>query len=241
MPKRRSRNRRRQQREQNNAACHHHRNPNEENRNNPDGVIVLGTYIHCEGCGNQVLKCLRGFQGVEGIEIDDKNHKVIVKGKRADPIKVSERLRKKTGKHVELISPKPIIEEIKEEKKPEPQVIEVVLKIYLHCEGCAKDVKHCIHDMEGVQTVDPDMEKNLVTVKGTMDAQKLVEFVSRRGGRHAEIVKQSNLKGSNNGESEGNKNETREECCVVHNYPTDRLAYAPQLFSDENPNSCSVM
>ncbi|KAL2253786.1 UNVERIFIED_CONTAM: hypothetical protein Sindi_0173300 [Sesamum indicum] len=85
------------------------------------------------------------------------------------------------------------------------------------------------------------MEKNLVTVKGTMDAQKLVEFISRRGGRHAEIVKQSNPKGSNNGEIEGNKNETQEECCVVHHYPTDRLVYAPQLFSDENPNSCSVM
>ncbi|KAK4413150.1 Heavy metal-associated isoprenylated plant protein 7 [Sesamum alatum] len=194
------------------------------------------------GCGNQVLKCLRGFQGVEGIEIDDKNHKVIVKGKKADPIKVSERLRKKSGKHVELIAPKPIKEEIKEEKKPEPQVIEVVLKIYLHCEGCAKDVKHCIHDMEGVQTVDPDMEKNLVTVKGTMDAQKLVEFVSKRGGRHAEIVKQSNHNGSNDCDNEGNKNETREESCiVVHNYPTDQLVYAPQLFSDENPNSCSVM
>ncbi|KAL0335940.1 UNVERIFIED_CONTAM: Heavy metal-associated isoprenylated plant protein 7 [Sesamum radiatum] len=236
MAKRRSRNRRRQQREQNNAACdQHHQNPNEENRNNPDGVIVLGTYIHCEGCGNQVLKCLRGFQGVEGIEIDDKNHKVIVKGKRADPIKVSERLRKKSGKHVELISPKPVIEEIKEEKKPEPQVIEVVLKIYLHCEGCAKDVKHCIHDMEGKIVCLSAMDISFVKERdpvNAMDAEK---------ENAAEIVKQSNPKGSNDRESEGNKKETQGECCVVHNYPTDRLVYAPQLFSDENPNSCSVM
>lgn len=28
-------------------------------------------------------------------------------------------------------------------------MFEVVLKMYIHCEGCAKEVKHCIHDMEG--------------------------------------------------------------------------------------------
>lgn len=125
--------------------------------------------------------------GVEEIQIDAKNHKVTVKGKKADPTKVAERLRKKSGKHVNLISPIPPKEEKKEEKKPEvklhkfviwlilrieniefrtplffsfffsgyfwmqaPVVIEVVLKIFLHCEGCAKEVKHCIHKMEGL-------------------------------------------------------------------------------------------
>lgn len=29
-------------------------------------------------------------------------------------------------------------------------MIEVVLKIYLHCESCAEEVKHCILKMEGV-------------------------------------------------------------------------------------------
>lgn len=57
--------------------------------------------------------------GVEEIQIDAKNHKVTVKGKKADPTKVAERLRKKSGKHVNLISPIPPKEEKKEEKKPE--------------------------------------------------------------------------------------------------------------------------
>ncbi|KAI3467746.1 hypothetical protein Pfo_024409 [Paulownia fortunei] len=231
--------RRQQQMWEQSNACEHQNtgeNPNEENKNNPNGIIILGVYIHCEGCANEVLKCLRGFEGVEGIEIDAKNQKVTVKGKKADPIKVAERLRKKSGKHVELISPKPKIEQ-KEERKPEVKVTVVVLKIYIHCEGCAKEVKRCIHDMEGVQTVDPDMEKNLVTVMGTMDPQKLVEFIKKRGGRNAEIVKQCNKR--NNCENEGDKNEQKEGSCR-HNYPPE-LVYAPQLFSDENPNSCLVM
>lgn len=30
---------------------------------NPQGIIILGVNIHCEGCANEVLKHLRGFQG----------------------------------------------------------------------------------------------------------------------------------------------------------------------------------
>lgn len=58
---------------------------------------------------------------MEEIEIDEKNHKVVVKGKKVDPLKVAERLRKKSGKYVELISPIPSKkkEEEKIEKKQE--------------------------------------------------------------------------------------------------------------------------
>ncbi|XP_042051744.1 heavy metal-associated isoprenylated plant protein 8-like [Salvia splendens] len=199
---------------------------NQNGNNNQEGVIVLGVYIHCEGCANEVLNHLRGFQDVEGVEIDAKNHKVRVKGANADPIKVSERLRIKSGKHVELISPQKQ-DKKEEEKKPEPTVSEVVLKVYIHCEACANEVKHCILKMEGVQTVNPDVAKNEVTVKGTMDPKKLVEFISKRGGRHAEILKETDL--NKNDKNDANLND-------IH-----QLVFAPQLFSDENPNACSLM
>lgn len=80
----------------------------------------------------------------------------------------------------------------------------------------------------GVQTVDPDAGKNTVSVKGTMDPKKLVEFVNKRGGRNAEIVKQTKVDNINAPNQDQN------------NYP-HQLAFAPQLFSDENPNSCSLM
>ncbi|XP_059315949.1 heavy metal-associated isoprenylated plant protein 8-like [Lycium ferocissimum] len=218
----------------------------EENKNtNPKGVtIILGVYIHCQGCKEQVLKSLRGFDGVEEIEIDEKNHKVVVKGEKADPLKVAERLRKKSGKHVELISPIPPKkkEEEKKEKKQEPKVIEVILKLYLHCEGCAKDVKQCIHKMPGVQTVNPEMKNNIVKVKGSMDPQKLVEFISKKAGRHAEIVKSINKidKEKDEKPATDNKNasDNKKGCTCQHDYL--QLVYAPQFFSDENPNSCSI-
>lgn len=75
------------------------------------------------------------------------------------------------------------------------------------------------------------MEKNMVTVKGSMDPQKLVEFISKRSGRNAEIVKKTNKKATSDDiESKGSK----------QTYPQE-LVYAPQLFSDENPNACSIM
>ncbi|KAL3511466.1 hypothetical protein ACH5RR_030867 [Cinchona calisaya] len=207
-----------------------------------ENVIVLGVYIHCQGCAETVVKCLRGYDGVEGIEVDSKNQKVIVKGEKADPIKVAERLRKKSGKYVKLISPIPKNDkkEEKKDEKKEPKVVEVVLKVYLHCEGCAKDVKHCIHKMPGVQTVQPDIEKNLVIVKGAIEPEKLVEFVKKRAGKHAEIVKPEKKK-QNDDENKGKESEKNCNKKDLYDNFCPELFYAPQLFSDENPNSCSIM
>ena len=54
--------------------------------------------------------------------IDSANHKVVVKGKNANPLKALETLQKKYSRNVELISPKPKPEDKKKkepEKKPE--------------------------------------------------------------------------------------------------------------------------
>ncbi|XP_049342572.1 heavy metal-associated isoprenylated plant protein 8-like [Solanum verrucosum] len=216
---------------------------NEENKNNSKGIIIiLGVYIHCQGCKQQVLKSLRGFDGVEEVEIDEKNHKVVVKGKKLDPLNVAERLRKKSGKHVELISPIPSKkkEEENKEKKQEPKIIEVILKLYLHCEGCAKDVKQCIHKMPGVQTVDPEMKNNIVKVKGSMDPQKLVEFINKKTGRHAEIIKKIDKEKNEKTLCDKNSCDIK-KCCNNCQHDYLQFVYAPQIFSDENPNSCSIM
>ena len=58
---------------------------------------------------------------MEDVTADSRTSKVVVKGMAADPIKVLERLQKKSGKKVELISPLPKApEEKKEEIKEEP-------------------------------------------------------------------------------------------------------------------------
>lgn len=59
--------------------------------------------------------------GVKEVRADSKGNKVVVKGKEADPIKVYERLKKKSGRKVELISPlpKPPHQKIKPEEEEE--------------------------------------------------------------------------------------------------------------------------
>lgn len=56
--------------------------------------------------------------GVEDVITDCKSHKVVVKGEKADPLKVLERVQRKNHRQVELLSPipKPPAED---EKKPE--------------------------------------------------------------------------------------------------------------------------
>lgn len=53
---------------------------------------------------------------------DCKTHKVVVKGEKADPLKVLDRVQKKTHRQVELLSPmpKPPTEEAKKPEEKEP-------------------------------------------------------------------------------------------------------------------------
>ncbi|OIT34372.1 PREDICTED: heavy metal-associated isoprenylated plant protein 7-like [Nicotiana attenuata] len=282
----------------------------------PPPEIVLRVFMHCEGCARKVRKSLKGFQGVEDVITDCKTHKVVVKGEKADPLKVLERVQKKSHRQVELLSPipkpppaeEPNKSEEKEvakpqEKKEEPQVITVVLKVHMHCEACAQEIKRRIQKMKGVENAEPDLKNSQVTVKGVFEASKLVDYVSKRSGKRAEIVKvepekkeekkpkeeakeekktekeakkveeeESKEKKEQGGEAAAKeetvapaaKEETVEQVnpkvevkkneFYYYHHPQNfqmhpqRFAHEmhaypppPQIFSDENPNACSVM
>ncbi|XP_023006442.1 heavy metal-associated isoprenylated plant protein 7-like [Cucurbita maxima] len=271
--------------------------------------IVLTVFMHCEGCARRVRRCLKGFDGVENVETDCVNQRVVVKmkGEKADPLKILERLERKSHRRVELISPilEPIDHPKTEDNKPQRQVSTVVLKVHMHCEACAQEIKRRIKRLKGVESVDPDLKSSQVTVKGAVDPAALVEYVHRRTGKHVAIVKQEpEITPGNNAEEtveedaeekkgdagEGAESEKKvdEESKVeekaagdpaaedavkvvevkkneyhhfnnpqrhimeMYSYPPT-MAYPaadmavighadpPQMFSDENPNGCSVM
>ncbi|CAI9767377.1 unnamed protein product [Fraxinus pennsylvanica] len=172
----------------------------------PPQEIILKVYMHCEGCATKVRRCLKGFQGVEDVTTDCKTSKVIVKGEKADPIKVLERVQRKSHRQVELLSPipKPPAEEPKkpeekevakaEEKKPEPPVITVVLQVYMHCEACAQVIRKRIQRMEGVESAEPDLNSSQVTVKGVFEPENLVNYVYKRTGKQSVILKSEPVK-----------------------------------------------
>ncbi|KAH1089051.1 hypothetical protein J1N35_016308 [Gossypium stocksii] len=309
--------------------------------------IVLKVYMHCEGCARKVRRCLSGFPGVEDVMTDCKTHKVVVKGEKADPLKVLERVQRKSHRKVELLSPMPKPPapeeektEDKEKSKPEDKkeevacfnhlkvsfffstliglirfgyfylglnflqppaaVVTVVLKVYMHCEACAMEIRKRIQRMKGVESAEPDLKSSEVTVKGVFEPPKLVEYVYKRTGKTAVIVKQEaetpkteeekakdankdEKKSEESGEkdkkeaggeekddgkdkkqegdnkeapaadaapaTEGATEETKVAVELKKNeyyhypprYATEFYAYPPQMFSDENPNACTVM
>ncbi|CAL2230666.1 unnamed protein product [Prunus armeniaca] len=151
----------------------------------PAKEIVLRVLMHCEGCKSKVSKCLKGVEGIEDVTVDYANQRVVVKGKKANPLKVLERLQTKYSSNAELISPKPKPEN-KEKKEPQkkeeaqPQVKVVVLKMLMHCEGCANDIKKYLEKMKGVLSVEANMESSRVTVRGVVDLKRRAWAFSKK-------------------------------------------------------------
>lgn len=147
-----------------------------------------------------------------------------------------------------------------------------------------------------MESAEPDLKKSQVSVTGVFDAVKLVEFVYKRTGKQAVIVKEeaekkekteevkeakeetkkaeaegggekekkveggggeSDNKEKKEGEGEAKAAEAAEEAATEETkvvemkrneyqyypprYVMEMYAYPPQIFSDENPNACTVM
>ncbi|XP_027184329.1 heavy metal-associated isoprenylated plant protein 7-like [Coffea eugenioides] len=239
----------------------------EEKKEEEVQEIVLKVDMHCEACARKVTRALKGFQGVESVTADCKGSKVVVKGKSADPVKVCERIHRKSGRKVELISPLPKpLEEAPtapvEEKKTEepPAVITVVLNVQMHCEACAQVLQKRIRKVQGVESVTTDVANNQVVVKGVVDPEKLVTDVYKRTRKQASIVKdeakkedekkddvKTGVKENEKKESEEGKEgddvktDAKKSEYWPQRYYYMEYAYPSLMFSDENPHACTVM
>lgn len=132
--------------------------------------------------------------------------------------------------------------------------------------------------------MEPDFKASQVSVKGVFTPEKLVEYVYKRIGKHAAVIKQDppskppekekETKDKDEKKKEGEPKEGKgakeeggggvvakpaaggaaaEEGTKVVNlkknefqyqpprYPVEMYAYPPQIFSDENPNACTMM
>ncbi|TKY62127.1 Heavy metal-associated isoprenylated plant protein 26 [Spatholobus suberectus] len=295
-----------------------------EKKNDGPAPVVLKLDMHCEGCVKKIKRAVRHLDGVEDIKADLLGNKLTVIGK-VDPTMVRDKLAEKTKKKVELISPQPKKdaaagdapppeknpeEKQPKDKKPEeksPKESTVVLKIRLHCDGCIQKIRKIILRTKGVESVNIEGGKDLVTVKGTMDVKEMVPYLSEKLKRHVEVVppkkeddKKENKEGGGDDKKEGAGAPKVEINKMEHygyaypppamywydgyapgpssssyavevqpeysnqgynnnyvNYPHEYVNQGytvqpppfyldphhppPQMFSDENPNACSVM
>lgn len=67
----------------------------------------------------------------------------------------------------------------------------VVLKMDLHCEGCAKKVKSAVKHFDGVEDVKVDGGANKITVIGKVDPTKLRERLEEKTQKKVELVSHS--------------------------------------------------
>ena len=92
----------------------------------------------------------------------------------------------------------------------------------------------------GVSGFSIDHEKQLVTVKGTMDVKKLVRSLTEKLKRSVEIV--ATAKNGNAKEKQYVAAQPAHGSAYFPGEDGDTIEYlAPQIFSDDNPNACVVM
>lgn len=259
----------------------------------PPSPLVLFIDLHCVGCAKKIEKSLLRIPGVVGVETDMVKNQVSIKGV-VEPEAVCDKIRKKTKRNVKVLSPVPAAE-----GEPIPQLvasqvpgsITLELNVNMHCEACAQQLKRKILRMKGVRTVETEVSSSKVMVTGSMDGEKLVEYVYRRTKKQAKIVPQpepqpepeavpaeegkpkeeegaaakveekpaeeekpaaeEEKKEGDHKEEGKNMNMKEEKMELVdmqrmmyyHQYPPlyvmERIP-PPQLFSDENPNACSI-
>ncbi|KAJ1400590.1 Heavy metal-associated domain, HMA [Sesbania bispinosa] len=128
----------------------------------------------------------------EGVVIDMAKNEVIIKG-IAEAQAICNIITKKTKRTARVISPLP-----EAEGEPIPEVVTsqvsgpvtVELNVNMHCEACAEQLKGKILKMRGVQKAVTELSTGKVIVTGTMDANKLVDYVYRRTKKQAKILPQ---------------------------------------------------
>ncbi|CAH8317421.1 unnamed protein product [Eruca vesicaria subsp. sativa] len=178
----------------------------------PPPPFILYVDLHCVGCAKKIQRSILKIRGVEEVVMDMNENQVTIKGV-LDPQAVCNKIKKKTKRMAKVLSPLPGAE-----GEPLPPVITsqvsglttVELNVNMHCQACADQLKKKILKMRGVQTTETEHTTGKVIVTGTMDEEKLVDYVYRRTKKQARIVPQPDPEPEKPAEEEEKKEESGE-------------------------------
>ncbi|XP_042495463.1 heavy metal-associated isoprenylated plant protein 3-like [Macadamia integrifolia] len=95
--------------------------------------------------------------------------------------------------------------------KKEDGSITAVLKVDLHCEGCAKKVKRAVKGFQGVEDVKGDFSSNKLTVIGKMDPVKLRERIEQKTKKKVELISPLPSKDKDGGDGDKKTEEKSEK------------------------------
>ncbi|KAI5075297.1 hypothetical protein GOP47_0009373 [Adiantum capillus-veneris] len=136
-------------------------------------------------------------------------------------------------------------------------VVEMLVR--MDCKGCERTVRKSLSRIRGIESVEVDMNLNKVTVRGYVDRMMVLRAI-RRAGKKAEFWNPThqpdyylhlpNAYGydypNHSHAFESTYNYERHGYNVPYSHYYSQYLNRPQdgvstLFSDDNPNSCSVM
>ncbi|KAM7275072.1 hypothetical protein ACFE04_016938 [Oxalis oulophora] len=134
-------------------------------------------------------------------------------------------------------------------KKKKKQFQTVELKIKMDCDGCERKVKNALSSLSGVKSVEINRKQHKVTVTGYVEASKVLKK-AKSTGKKAEIwpyvpynlVAQPYMVGAYDKRAPPgyvrNLDNQNVSTATVTRYDQDPYV---SMFSDDNPNACSIM
>ncbi|RZC61337.1 hypothetical protein C5167_023109 [Papaver somniferum] len=130
----------------------------------------------------------------------------------------------------------------KSKRKP-MQTVEI--KVKMDCDGCERRVKNSVSHMKGVRSVDIKRKQSKVTVSGYVEPNKVLKKVQSTG-KKAEfwpyipynLVAYPYVAQAYDKKAPSGYVKNVVQALPSPNNPDEKLT---TLFSDENPNACSIM
>ncbi|KAI3936803.1 hypothetical protein MKW98_021665 [Papaver atlanticum] len=130
----------------------------------------------------------------------------------------------------------------KSKRKP-MQTVEI--KVKMDCDGCERRVKNSVSNMKGVRSVDVNRKQSKVTVSGYVEPNKVLKKVQSTG-KKAEfwpyipynLVAYPYVAQAYDKKAPSGYVKNVVQALPSPNNPDEKLT---TLFSDDNPNACSIM
>ncbi|TYI82795.1 hypothetical protein E1A91_D05G246400v1 [Gossypium mustelinum] len=131
-------------------------------------------------------------------------------------------------------------------KKKKKQTQTVALKIRMDCEGCARKVKKVLSGVKGAKSVDVDLKQQKATVTGNVEPKKVLAAAQTTKKKvelwpYVPYNLVANPYVAQAYDKKAPPNHVRkvpDTANITETTVDDRYS---NMFSDENPNACSIM
>nr|XP_043633938.1 heavy metal-associated isoprenylated plant protein 21-like [Erigeron canadensis] len=121
----------------------------------------------------------------------------------------------------------------------------VEIKVKMDCDGCERRVKNSVKYMKGVKTVEVNRKQSKVTVSGNVDPNKVLKNVKNTGKTAIfwpyipyNLVTYPYITQAYDKRAPAGHVKNVAQAVAVPNTADEQMAH---LFSDDNPNACSIM